>query len=174
MTDCCATEKPEALPSTAINRDLALATLATDITFQREGRIAVIRLDNIGDVVITLPLIRELKRGFPGATIKPVAVELFCHCPCIYRFLPFLSRFLPRFNFLEQLRHDRLWRAHRRRYRLTYRSPRASSLWVPCRNERGKRPISASSRFFTQHLFSPNIEAVGNNIEARNTRVALA
>ena len=55
--------------------------LATAIVVPPNGRIVVIRLDNIGDVVMTLPLVRELKRRFAGAAIdvvvSPVAADLF-------------------------------------------------------------------------------------------------
>jgi len=94
------------------DRDVAPAAA---IAIPPKGRIVVIRLDNIGDVVMTLPLIRELKHHFADAAIdvvvSPAAADLFLHCPYTDRVIPLSPRHLPRFDVFDQLR--RSWRLYR-------------------------------------------------------------
>jgi len=56
-------------------------------------KILVVRLDEIGDVVLTTPLLRELKRQAPHASIslvvKPAIRNLFEHCPYVDEVLQF-------------------------------------------------------------------------------------
>ena len=55
--------------------------------FSLEGvrRVLILRLDEIGDVVMTTPLLRELRRNAPGAwitlVVKPATRNLVGRCP---------------------------------------------------------------------------------------------
>ena len=177
MNDRRATDDRQAMSAAPGHLNSPPDMLATAIVVPPNGRIVVIRLDNIGDVVMTLPLVRELKRRFAGAAIdvvvSPVAADLFRHCPYTGGVIPLLSRRLPRFDVIDQLRRSRrLYRewfaasrpdlaisprfgpepggaaiaafASRARYRLAYHKPRI----LP--------PVSAwlHDDFFT-HFLSP-------------------
>ena len=157
MNDRRATDDRQGMSAAPGHLNSSPDMLATAIAVPPNGRIVVIRLDNIGDVVMTLPLVRELKRRFAGAAIdvvvSPVAADLFRHCPYTGRVIPLLSRRLPRFDVLDQLRRSRRLNrewfaasrpdlaisprfgpeeggtafaafASRARYRLAYRKPR--------------------------------------------------
>jgi len=56
-------------------------------------KILVVRVDEIGDVVLTTPFLRELKRHLPHASIalvvKPAIRNLFEHCPYVDEVLTF-------------------------------------------------------------------------------------
>jgi ADP-heptose:LPS heptosyltransferase len=56
-------------------------------------RILLVRLDEIGDMVLTIPLLRELRRNFPNAHItlllKPENVNLMETCPYVNKILVF-------------------------------------------------------------------------------------
>lgn len=60
---------------------------------REKGRILLIRLDGIGDVVLTTPLIRELHKNYPNKAIDvivaPYAVEVFSSCPYVDRVISF-------------------------------------------------------------------------------------
>ena len=111
MNDRRATDDRQGMSAAPGHLNSSPDMLATAIAVPPNGRIVVIRLDNIGDVVMTLPLVRELKRRFAGAAIdvvvSPVAADLFRHCPYTGRVIPLLSRRLPRFDVLDQLRRSR-------------------------------------------------------------------
>lgn len=57
------------------------------------GRIIVVKLDAIGDVILATPFLRELKRCFPAASItlvvNPITAPLVELCPYIDRLLTF-------------------------------------------------------------------------------------
>lgn len=67
------------------------------------SKILIIRLDEIGDVVMTTPFIRELRRNFPKAKItlivKPQIYNLVELCPYVDKILTF-NRYSGRFGFL--------------------------------------------------------------------------
>lgn len=66
------------------------------------NKILVFRLDEIGDVVMTTPFIRELRRNFPKANItlivKPQTYNLVELCPYVNQILTF-NRYSGRFSF---------------------------------------------------------------------------
>lgn len=66
------------------------------------NKILVFRLDEIGDVVMTTPFIRELRRNFPKANItlivKPQTYNLVELCPYVDKILTF-NRYAGRFSF---------------------------------------------------------------------------
>lgn len=66
------------------------------------NKILIIRLDEIGDVVMTTPFIRELRRNFPKANItlivKSQTFNLIELCPYVDEILTF-NRYSGRFNF---------------------------------------------------------------------------
>jgi ADP-heptose:LPS heptosyltransferase len=72
--------------------------------------ILVVRLDHIGDTVLTTPLLRELRHGVPRAEITlvvpPVAKELFEACPHVDEVLSYDPRMTGQFPLVR--RH---WRA---------------------------------------------------------------
>ena len=62
----------------------------------------IIRLDEIGDVIMTIPFIRELRRNFPNAEItlivKPQTYNLVELCPYVDKVLIF-NKFFGKFAF---------------------------------------------------------------------------
>ena len=66
------------------------------------NKILIIRLDEIGDVVMTTPFIRELRRNFPKANItlivKSQTFNLIELCPYVDEILTF-NRYSGRFSF---------------------------------------------------------------------------
>jgi len=79
-------------------------------------RVLVVRLDEIGDVVLTIPMLRELRRNLPNARItllvKPLVHNLVEHCPYVDEVLTFDVSRGP------LLRHWRAWRQTRRGFDL--------------------------------------------------------
>ncbi len=75
-------------------------------------RILVVRLDEIGDQVLTSPFLRELRRLFPQARItlvvKPAVVNLVERCPYVDEVLAFDAGIRQRFGHLK--RFARAWR----------------------------------------------------------------
>lgn len=69
-------------------------------------RVVVIRFDEIGDLILTLPFLRELRRAMPKARIalvvRPALVNLVELCPYIDAVIPFA----PKYGF----RPGRLWK----------------------------------------------------------------
>ncbi len=67
------------------------------------NKILILRLDEIGDVVMTTPFIRELRSNFPKANItlivKPQTYNLVELCPHVDKILTF-NRYSGRFSFL--------------------------------------------------------------------------
>ena len=67
--------------------------LKMNLLSERIHRILVVRLDEIGDLVLTTPLLRELRRNFPNAHItlllKPENANLMKTCPYVSRILAF-------------------------------------------------------------------------------------
>lgn len=59
----------------------------TDINLSQIKRVLVIRLDEIGDVVMTSPFLRELRRNLPNAwitfVVKPSVLNLVENCPYV-------------------------------------------------------------------------------------------
>ncbi len=55
--------------------------------------VLIVRLDEIGDVVLTTPLFRELRRNLPAAhitlVVRPRAAELMQHCPYVNEVLAY-------------------------------------------------------------------------------------
>lgn len=66
------------------------------------NKILIIRLDEIGDVIMTIPFIRELRRNFPNAEItlivKPQTYNLVELCPYVDKVLIF-NKFFGKFAF---------------------------------------------------------------------------
>ncbi len=66
---------------------------AGSVDLTSAGGVLVVRLDRIGDAVLTTPLLRELRRAAPGAEItlvvRPDTEPLFAHCPYVDRLLTF-------------------------------------------------------------------------------------
>ncbi len=60
-------------------------------------RVVVIRFDEIGDLILTLPFLRELRRSMPNARIalvvRPALVNLVELCPHIDSVIPFAPKF---------------------------------------------------------------------------------
>lgn len=78
-----------------------------DICLPDKAHIVVIRLDHIGDVVLTLPFFRELARALPHASIEVIvteqAVDLFRHCEFVTQVTPFSPKPVAGSKFLGQL-----------------------------------------------------------------------
>jgi ADP-heptose:LPS heptosyltransferase len=74
----------------------SIRQLEGDIDLARVERVLLVRLDEIGDVVLTLPLVRELCKALPDAhltvLVDPVCANLFEACPFIDDLLVFSSR----------------------------------------------------------------------------------
>ncbi|HMV51905.1 MAG TPA: glycosyltransferase family 9 protein, partial [Blastocatellia bacterium] len=55
--------------------------------------VLIVRLDEIGDVVLTTPLFRELRRNLPTAhitlVVRPHVAELMRHCPYVNEVLAY-------------------------------------------------------------------------------------
>ena len=79
---------------------------------RKAKRVLVVRLDEIGDVVMTTPLLRELRRNLPDAwitlVVKPAVYNLVELCPYVNEVLAYDCKTSGR--FAEQRRH---WRALR-------------------------------------------------------------
>jgi heptosyltransferase-2 len=84
--------------------------------------ILVVRLDEIGDVVMTSPFLRELRRNAPDAwitlVVKPETVSIVEHCPYVNEILTYDWRAAGRAVALRRhlralsLAADRLWGRH--------------------------------------------------------------
>jgi len=81
---------------------LSACTEKTQVNLSEVSRILVVRLDQIGDVVMTTPLLRELRRNVPQARItlvvKPGTYNLAETCPHVDEVLTFdwkVGRFGP-------------------------------------------------------------------------------
>lgn len=74
-------------------RLLGMRSDATEIDLARMQSALVVRLDEIGDVVLTTPLLRELRRNLPHAwitlVVKPGTLNLVEHCPYVDETLVF-------------------------------------------------------------------------------------
>jgi heptosyltransferase-2 len=82
------------------------------VPLSRVQRVLVIRLDEIGDVVLTIPMLRELRRNLPLAWItlvvkKPV-YNLMAHCPYVDEVLGFDGQ-----SPIWRWYYTHLWRAWR-------------------------------------------------------------
>jgi len=59
-----------------------------EIDLSQVNRVLVVRLDEIGDVVMTTPFLRELRRRLPDAwitlVVKPAAYNLVELCPYVH------------------------------------------------------------------------------------------
>lgn len=73
---------------------------------QAVTRLLVVRLDEIGDMVLTTPFLRELRRLFPNARItlvvKPAVVNLVALCPYVDEVLAFDPGIRRRFGHLRR------------------------------------------------------------------------
>jgi len=82
----------------------------SEFTLEKVKRVLIVRVDQIGDAVLFTPLVRELRRALPDATITLVvntsARELFENCPYVDRVYGYDWRTEERFPILR--RH---WRA---------------------------------------------------------------
>ena len=91
-----------------------------DIDLGQVERVVVIRLDEIGDVVMTTPLLRELRHTLPGALItlvvKPEVCNLVEMCPYVDKVLTFNPNVSGRFARLQR-RVSALWFARRQLHR---------------------------------------------------------
>ncbi len=74
------------------------------IDLSQVTRVLVVRLDEIGDVVMTTPLLRELRRNFPEAwitlVVKPEVHNLMELCPYVNEVLTYDWRVKGRFGLL--------------------------------------------------------------------------
>lgn len=84
--------------------------------FTQANRVLVIRLDEIGDVVMTTPLLRELRRMLPAAwitlVVKPALCDLMALCPYVNEVLTYDGSASGR--FLQLRRHGRALQLARR------------------------------------------------------------
>lgn len=82
-------------------------------------RIGVVRLDGMGDLVVTTPFLRELRRSVPGARIELVVrrewAGLVRHCPHVDEVIPFDRPWPLRYRRQRELWHA--WRWTRREIR---------------------------------------------------------
>jgi heptosyltransferase-2 len=93
---------------------------AKQVPLRELRRILVVRLDEIGDVVMTSPFLRELRRNAPQASVtlvvKPEIVNLEEYCPHVNEVLAFDSRTRGLYAPLEvhrralELAWKKLWR----------------------------------------------------------------
>lgn len=94
------------------------------LLLEKSRNILVVRLDEIGDVVLTTPFLRELRNATPTAwislVVKPSVLNLVDQCPYVDEVLPYRDdRGMERFSFFERFRRaisagrKHLWR---RRY----------------------------------------------------------
>ncbi|MFN3530418.1 MAG: glycosyltransferase family 9 protein [Bacteroidia bacterium] len=78
-------------------------------------RILVIRLDELGDMVTTMPVFEALKSNYPDAEIsllcKPLMARLVANCPHIDRVLTDWSEVQGRFSYIADLRGN--WKSLR-------------------------------------------------------------
>lgn len=78
-------------------------TKNNNFTDENSNKILIIRLDEIGDMVLMTPFLREFKRNFPNAEItllvKPQVYNLVELCPYVNKVLTF-NRYTGRFAFL--------------------------------------------------------------------------
>lgn len=109
-------------PSVGIIR--CAAALLFPVCGLRENRpaadirsILLIRLDELGDLIMTTPLVRELRRSFPNAWItlivQPKLLNLVEHCPYVNEILTFDSN--PPKPFRRLRLHANAWRLARQR-----------------------------------------------------------
>jgi heptosyltransferase-2 len=72
---------------------LAGGSAAKAISLKNARAILVVRLDEIGDVILTTPFLRELRRNAPNAwitlVVKPLTANLVEHCPYVNEVLTF-------------------------------------------------------------------------------------
>ena len=65
----------------------------SDLHARRFNEVVVVRLDEIGDAVLTTPFLVALRRDFPGTRITlvttPIVADLFRTCPAVDRILTF-------------------------------------------------------------------------------------
>jgi ADP-heptose:LPS heptosyltransferase len=91
----------------------------SEINFSEINNILVIRLDAIGDVILTSPFFRELRQNFPRSwialVVQPSVMNLVELCPYVDQVLSFDWRG-PRF-VAPYVRHWRAWTLARRRLR---------------------------------------------------------
>ncbi|MBT8763361.1 glycosyltransferase family 9 protein [Desulfohalobiaceae bacterium Ax17] len=87
-----------------------------EIDLTQVKRVLVVRLDEIGDVVMMTPFLRELRRNLPDAwitlVVKPGVYNLTEHCPYVNEVLTFhwqTSRLWRRLAYLRMAFRD-LWR----------------------------------------------------------------
>jgi lipopolysaccharide heptosyltransferase II len=89
----------------------------SEIVLSQVKRVLVVRLDEIGDVVMTTPLLRELRRNLPDAwialVVQPAAHNLVATCPYVNQVLTFDWRVEGRLANLRS--HGRALRLARRR-----------------------------------------------------------
>ena len=81
------------LPSIRLSRLLGMSPRGPEIDLAQVNRMLVVRLDDIGDMVLTTPLLRELRRNLPEAKItllvKPLVHNLVELCPYVDEVLIF-------------------------------------------------------------------------------------
>ena len=72
------------------------AALQSKVLLDQIRSVLLLRLDEIGDVVLTTPLLRELRRNMPHAwitlVVKPGVLNLVELCPHVNEILTFDSR----------------------------------------------------------------------------------
>lgn len=72
---------------------LGLRGMSRDLDLSRVKRVLVVRLDEIGDVVLTTPFLRELRRNLPDAwitlVVKPAVYNLVELCPYVNEVLTY-------------------------------------------------------------------------------------
>jgi ADP-heptose:LPS heptosyltransferase len=123
IVDWAASARPTLSVGEAIFRLAGRRKRAEQARPLREMRgILVLRLDEIGDVVMTSPFLRELRRNAPRAwitlVVKPEIVNLVERCPYVNEVLAFDPRALGLYAPLELHRRTlvlawkRLWRRH--------------------------------------------------------------
>jgi heptosyltransferase II len=88
-------------------------------------KILVIQTAFLGDAVLTLPLIQELKKAFPASSIDvvsiPATAELFRHSPAVNEVIPydkhrnrkFVTDFIGLLTIISRKRYSRVYSPHR-------------------------------------------------------------
>jgi heptosyltransferase-2 len=63
------------------------------LDLDRAQNVLLVRLDNIGDMVLTTPMLRQLRKAMPGAwitlVVKPAIEPLLARCPYVDQVLPY-------------------------------------------------------------------------------------
>ena len=124
MSDCAigpaVVRRNQRLWAEPLFRVLGMRPPGRSLALSRVRSALVVRLDGIGDAVLTSPLLRELRRNLPRAwitaVVSPLTFNLFERCPYVNEVLIYDTLKLPRRQLLRRhlgalsLAFRRLWR----------------------------------------------------------------